>query len=272
MVETGAVGAVEVTGVALGVVEQGVQDAAAFLETVELPGHLDGIALEEHPSEEGGGAVFGRQEDAVAGPGEAAVGFVDIDPEVERREARDLPEFLGGELIQGDLVTEAALGRSPCGGQEAVLGAVSAGDVRMGEAAEDREVVAEGGQRSQVRRSGVAATRLRGEELGGEYAEVVRNEQHPLGRCRGFLASEDRRETAEEGQGEESAGSAEEATTGERAGDVRGFHDQRGGPRKRGLWMKPCSRSRTRYSSWAQASKMASIFGRSAKRTGVPVA
>ena len=102
--------------------------------------------MDEHLAEQRRGAVLGGQQHAVARPGEAAVRLVDVHAEVERGKSRHLAELLGGELIERDLIAEAALRRAARGGEEAVLGAVPAVHAGMREAAEDREVVAELGQ------------------------------------------------------------------------------------------------------------------------------
>ena len=67
----------------------------------------------------------------------------------------------------------------------------------MGEAAEHGEVVAEGAQRRKVRRGFVATPCLGGEELGREHAEIIRDQQHSLGRRESFLATEDRCEATQ---------------------------------------------------------------------------
>ena len=81
-------------------------------------------------AEQGRRAVLGGQQHAIARPGEAAVRFVDVHAEVQRREARELAELFRGELVERDLIAKAALGRPARGGKKAVLRAVAAVDVR----------------------------------------------------------------------------------------------------------------------------------------------
>jgi len=64
-----------------------------------------------------GRAIFGREQDAIAGPGEAAVALVDVDAEVERGEAGDGAELFGDELVKRDGVPEAALEGAARGGE-----------------------------------------------------------------------------------------------------------------------------------------------------------
>ena len=129
-----------------GFVQQRVEDAAAAFEPVNLLCHRVLVALHEHPFVQLRRAILGGQQHAVARPGEAPVAFVDVDAEIQGREARYLPELLGDELIERNRIAETALEGSARGGQQAVVGAVSARDTRVREPAEDREIAAEFGQ------------------------------------------------------------------------------------------------------------------------------
>ena len=162
-------------------VQERIEDAAAFVELLELFFHGGGIALDEHAAEECWGAVFCGEEDAIACPGEAAVGLVDVDTEVQRWIAGLLAELFRDVLIEGDLIAEAALGRAACGGEEAVFGAVAAVHIRMGHAAEEGELVADFGEGFKGGREFVVASGVFGEKGFGEDAEVVGDDEKALG-------------------------------------------------------------------------------------------
>ena len=129
-----------------GFVQQCIEDAAAAFEPVNLLCHCVLVALHEHPFVQLRRAILGRQQHPVARPGQAPVAFVDVDAEVQGREARHLPEFLGDELIERNRIAEAALKSAARGGQQTVIGAVSARDTGMREPAENGEVTAEFGK------------------------------------------------------------------------------------------------------------------------------
>ena len=99
-----------------------------------------------------GALILGRQQHAIARPGKAPVAFIDVDPEVQGREASHLPQFLGDELVERNRITETALEGAARGGQQTVVGAVSTRDTGMRKPAEDREITAELGKRRQIRR------------------------------------------------------------------------------------------------------------------------
>ena len=140
LIEARTVIAAEVATELLRVIEQRVEDAAAFIERVELPFHRSWIALQEHASKQGRSAVLGGQQNAIACPGETAVRFVDVHAEVQRGESRELAELFNRELVERDLIAKPALRRSACGSEEAVLRAVTAIHIRMRHAAEDAEL------------------------------------------------------------------------------------------------------------------------------------
>ncbi len=99
------------------------------------------------------------------------------------------------------------------GGEEAVLGTVSADDTGMREAAEDREVVAELGQRREVRGQLVVAPGCLRKKWFRQHTEIVRDEQHAsrtrrLRRSHGF-----RRQRFEQRQGEDHTRTAQKAAT-----------------------------------------------------------
>ena len=121
-------------------------------EPVNLLRHRVLVALHEHSFVQLRRAILGRQQHAVARPGEAPVALVDVDPEVQGRESRHLPEFLGDELVERNRIAETAFKGAARGGQQAVVGAVSARDAGMREPAEDREIAAEFAQSREIRR------------------------------------------------------------------------------------------------------------------------
>ncbi len=109
LIEPRFVGAAEVAAETPGLAEQGIEDAAVFFEAMELLLHRGGVALHEHLLKQGRRAVFSRQQHTISRPGKAAVGLLDVDAEIERREARHLTEFFRRELIQRDTVAKARL-------------------------------------------------------------------------------------------------------------------------------------------------------------------
>lgn len=167
LIETAFVVTAELALEAADVIAHGVEDAATILEAFERGGSLIGIALDEHFAKQGRWAVLGGQQHAIACPGEAAVGLVDVHAEVQRRKTRLLTELLGGVLIKRDAVAEAAARRVACGGEEAVLRAVTACDGWMREAAEDGEVASECREFLQIGRERVARAFVLREEMLG---------------------------------------------------------------------------------------------------------
>ena len=115
------------------------------------------VTLHEHAFVQLRCAVLGGQQHTVARPGEASIAFVDVDAEVQCREPRHLPEFLRDELVERNRIAEAAFEGAARGGQQAVVGAVSAGDAGVREPAEDGEVAAEFGERGEIGRQLVVA-------------------------------------------------------------------------------------------------------------------
>ena len=182
LIETAFVVAAEVTLEAADVIAHGVEDAAAILKAFERGGSLFGIALDEHFAKQGRWAVFGGQQHAIAGPGEATVRLVDVHAQVQRGKARLLTELFRRELIERNAVAEATARRIACGGEEAVLRAVTACDGWMREAAEDGEVASECREFLQIGRERVARAFVLREEMLRQHPEVVGDEQHALWR------------------------------------------------------------------------------------------
>ncbi|MEY4483420.1 MAG: hypothetical protein RL693_872 [Verrucomicrobiota bacterium] len=182
LIETRTIIAAEIATEFLRVIHQRVENAAAFVEGIELSLHGLGITLEEHATEQGRGAVLGRQQHAVAGPGETTVRLVDVHAEVQRRKTRELTKLLHCILVERDLVAKPALGRSTGGGEKTVLRAVSAVHIGVRHAAVDAELVPHLGQRCQGWRQFIIASGIFGEERLRKKSEVVGNDEHPA-RC-----------------------------------------------------------------------------------------
>lgn len=127
-----------------GIPGQGVENAGFIFKALDLALDCFRVALNEHSPEEGGGAVFSGEKHSVPCPREAAVCFVDIDPEVECSEAGGLTELFNCELVERDLVTEPAFRGTARAGEKTVFGTVSSGDIGVGHPAEDAELFAHG--------------------------------------------------------------------------------------------------------------------------------
>ena len=201
-----------------GLAAHGVQDALAELETAFLRLHFGLGAAHEHLAEDLGGALFGRDHHAAGGPGKTAGAPRAIDAEGHRREAREVADALGHELVEGDRVAETAAARMRSRGQEAVVGRVTAVDVRMGDAGEDAEVVAMRLEQFEIRRRLIVLPLARREEVVRDEAEVIADAQHATGlgaRRRG--RREGRGHGVEHRQGQQHAGAGQEAATGDGA-------------------------------------------------------
>ena len=90
-------------------VGDGVENGPAGIEFRDLRFDLFGAALNEHLAEDAGGALFRRDGDAVAGPGEGARPCVD--GQRERGKARLIADAFGDVLVERDGVAERTAGR-----------------------------------------------------------------------------------------------------------------------------------------------------------------
>ena len=218
LVEAIAVARAHRTAEFAGLAAHGVQDALAELETALLRPHFGLGAAHEHLPEDLGGAFFGRDHHAAGGPGKTAGAAGAVHAEGHRREAREVADALGHELVEGDRIAEAAAARMRSRGQEAVVGRVAAIDIRMGDAREDAEVVAMRLQELEIRRRLVVLTLARREEVVRDEAEVVADAQHApgLGGGRGGRR-EGRGHGVEHRQGQQHAGAGQEAAAGDGA-------------------------------------------------------
>ena len=167
LVELRAVVLAQVEPQRLGVVEHGVEHAAAFGRAGPLGGDAAG-RLAEEPVKDVLGIVLGRQRHAVAREGQRRgverLAGARGDRKFERRKARLLADHLGHELIAGDrvLVLAAALRFDLRAREPGVRADVRLAEaVRMMQAAEDREVGAMLLERLQRRREVVVAPGLR---------------------------------------------------------------------------------------------------------------
>src|SRR4051812_33147575 len=109
LVEAALVAGAEVALEIAGLIRHGIEDASAGVELADLRVDLLGRPLKEKLAEDTGGALFRRDRDAGACPGESA--GADIDAEGERGEAGEGADALRDELVERDAVAEGAAGR-----------------------------------------------------------------------------------------------------------------------------------------------------------------
>jgi len=119
-----------------------VHDALPELEPALLLAHLVGGAAHEQLLEHRRGLVLAGDQRAGIGPRQAALATSDIDPQGQGGEAGEVADVLRGILVERDGVAEAAIAGVRGGGEEAVVGRMPAIHERMGDAAEDGEVIA----------------------------------------------------------------------------------------------------------------------------------
>ena len=151
-------------------------------------------------------------------------------------------DLFGDVLVEGDGIAKRTTAGMRRGGEETDVRRVAAIDVRMGDAAENAEIVAMRREALEVGREGVVTTGVRGEELIGEEAKIVADAEHPArlrvrsGRCAaGRGAGEGWEHRVEEGQRHDDAGAAEKMPAGDGAlgGDVGGRTGRGHGRRQR---------------------------------------
>jgi len=133
--------------------------------------------------------------------------------------------LLGNLLIEGDGIAERAAAGVGRGGEEANIGGVATIDIRMGDAAEDCEVLAMLVEVFQVRRGGVIFAAVFREEEVGEEAEVIADAEEAARGCGWGVAgrfvvsmSSTGPHGIEKRERNRYASSAEEGTAGELAG------------------------------------------------------
>ena len=155
----------------LGLLPDDVEDAAPAVEVADLRLHLLGSALEEKLVEHLGGALLWRDGDTGSRPRETAPAAVDR--ERERRETRADADALGDILVERDAIAERAARRVRRGREERDVGRMAAVHIRMGDAAEHREILAVVLQVLEIGRQRVVEAGVRREEEIGPQAEVV---------------------------------------------------------------------------------------------------
>ena len=97
-----------------------------------------------------------------------------------------LAQVLDGVLVERNGVSKSAAGGIFSAGEKTVFRGVPARDGGMREAGEDGEVIPERFEILEQRRKGVVAAGLLREKRGGQDAEVIGDQQHPIG-CGLFL-------------------------------------------------------------------------------------
>lgn len=157
----------------------GVEDAFAGVELLNLGGDLLGVALEKELLEDFGRFVFRRNGDAGARPREAAA--AGIYTEGDRREAGERADLLGDLLIERDGVAEGAAAGVRRGREKADVGGVAAIDVGMRDTAEDGEVLAVFLEVLQIGRGGVVAAGFFREEEVCQQAEIIADAEEAAG-------------------------------------------------------------------------------------------
>jgi len=85
---------------AAGLLAQGVENAAASIDSAQARLDRSLISLAEHPRKDRWRIIFRRQQHTVACPGEAAIGLLDIDSEIDRRDPGEMSDLLGRVLIE----------------------------------------------------------------------------------------------------------------------------------------------------------------------------
>ena len=162
-----------------GIVAETIENAFPLGQLPPAGGHLSRAAGDKQLFKQPAGPVLWWNQAAVAGPGEAAIGLVDVHAQVERREPGQMADLLGGKLVEGDRVAKAAGRRVAGGGEKAVLSRVPPADIGMGQPADHGEVVSAVSQPLQIRRQRVVpASCLRKERL-RQDAEIVGNKDRP---------------------------------------------------------------------------------------------
>ena len=184
-----------------------VEHALTALETGHFHFHLAGFAGEEEAGEDVRGLVKRRHACAARRVRERAAV---LRGEREEREARGGADVLGGEVIERDAVAKAAGSGVLGAGEEARLGRVVAANLGMGDAGEDRELVAQITEHFQILAGLVVTPGLLGEERRAIEAEVCADADHPLRRpCIGGGG-----EAFEPRQGQQRGAGAEEMAAG----------------------------------------------------------
>ena len=156
-----------------------IQHALAAFEPSEFPVHVPLVPREEHPGVDLRGAVQGRN----AGPGRSVRQRAPIQGrERHQREPRGPGDVLRSEDVQRHRVAEPRARGVFRAGQKAGFGRMVAADVRMRDAREDRELVAQIAQHSQIFTGFVIATRLRREERRSIQPKAGADRDDPLRR------------------------------------------------------------------------------------------
>ena len=138
LVEGLVVCAAELAGEVGGLLAYEIHNTLAVFDLPHAGGFLLGVAFEEEPGEEAGGAGFGRDADAGAGVGESGV----VCREGERGDAGEVADAFGGVLVKRDGVFKAGLAGVGGAGEEAFFGRMSAIDIGVHEAGDDSELFA----------------------------------------------------------------------------------------------------------------------------------
>src|SRR5205814_1991662 len=98
--------------------------------------------LQKHPLKNVRRLFLARNEHPGTSPGKTAQPLLHVYAKRQRRETGQVPDALGDVLIQRDGVAKTAAARMRRSREEAIVRRMSAIDVGMGDAAEDREIVA----------------------------------------------------------------------------------------------------------------------------------
>jgi hypothetical protein len=146
LVEGLVVFATELAGDVVGLLTDEIHNTLAVFDLAHAGRFLFGVAIEEESGEETGGPGLGRDADAGAGVGEPGV----VGGEGEGRDAGEVADAFGGELVERDGVFKAGLAGMGGSGEVAFFGGVAAIDIGVHEPGDDGEFFAVSLERFEV--------------------------------------------------------------------------------------------------------------------------